>query len=234
MSTRLGLRRGSSAALVIGIYGGFFLAMSASVMDPNLEGLKFAGKMWGGFIIASIIILSPILAMREKPHAEDNRLDQLEMTRQKLSALDMGEGGWRSLSHVRMEGMSMMIDVHDLDEVELLIDLVLSEPNSSKVVIRCGSGREKSRQPSLRPRVLKHLEAKNEGFRLRRHEKTVHVVWPKRRKDPITRLFSITPPLASIGAISAYQSMGSNLVSIFLGGAAGLMLGIMLSFHEGK
>ena len=234
MSTRLGLRRGASAALVIGIYGGFFLAMAASVIDPDIGGMILAGKLWGGFILASLIILSPILSLRERPHLNDDRLDLLEMTRARFSSLDMGEGGWRSLSHIRMEGMSLMIDVHDLDEVELLLDMVISQPNTNKVIIRCGSGRERSRQPNLRPRVLKHLESKLVGFRLRRHEKTIHIVWPKGRKDPMTRLFSISPPLASIGAISAYQSMGPGIISILLGAGAGLMLGIMLAFHEGR
>ena len=61
MEEKVGFRRALSAAVVLGLYSGFMLAV-AIAMVLGTEGLKIAGFLWGATILSCSIILTPILA----------------------------------------------------------------------------------------------------------------------------------------------------------------------------
>ena len=61
MEEKVGFRRALSAAVVLGLYSGFMLAV-AIAMVLGTEGLKIAGFLWGATILVCSIILTPILA----------------------------------------------------------------------------------------------------------------------------------------------------------------------------
>ena len=61
MEEKVGFRKGLSAAVVLGLYSGFMLAVAIAMVLGN-DGLVTAAFFWGSTIVACALILTPILA----------------------------------------------------------------------------------------------------------------------------------------------------------------------------
>ena len=62
MEEKVGFRKALSAAIVLGLYSGFMLAVAIAMVLGN-KGLMTAAFLWGLTIVICALILTPFLAV---------------------------------------------------------------------------------------------------------------------------------------------------------------------------
>ena len=119
------------------------------------------------------ILLGPFLARRIRPVFLGQQ--PLVHARELLHRFNEGQGKWRVLSHVKSDGMSIRIDMHNLTNTTGVVQagLVLAEQYSVKFIV--GQGITNSRQPELRNEVLSQIEQKVSLARRSRSAKAIEV-----------------------------------------------------------
>ena len=119
------------------------------------------------------IILGPFLARRRRPVILTK--EPLIEAREKLSQFNEGQGKWRVLSHISSDGVNLRIDMHNLDNIEGVVDAALEIAERTTVKFIVGRGNSKSSSPKLRNRVLKRVEEKVGVLRRTRKAKSIEV-----------------------------------------------------------
>jgi hypothetical protein len=167
----VGLMTGLQAGAFLGLYLGFSLAVISILTDPDalkrLVTLMCIPPMFGA------ILLGPFLARRIRPVFLGQQ--PLVHARELLHRFNEGQGKWRVLSHVKSDGMSIRIDMHNLTNTTGVVQagLVLAEQYSVKFIV--GQGITNSRQPELRNEVLSQIEQKVSLARRSRSAKAIEV-----------------------------------------------------------
>ena len=167
----VGLVTGLQAGAFLGLYLGFSLAVISVLTDPS-QLQRLAGLMCTPPLIGAIA-LGPFLARRRKPVDIGKR--PLEYARETLEPLNEGQGRWRVLSHVKSDGMSIRIDMHDLTNLEGVVNAALPLADLCSVKFVVGGGAQSSRQPELRQNVLGLLEDRVTLTRRRRTAKSIEI-----------------------------------------------------------
>ena len=229
MEEKVGFRKALSAAVVLGLYSGFMLAV-AIAMVLGTEGLKTAAFLGGGTIVLCSLVLTPILAGgRKRGLAEtDATVNNL---RDGLSEFNEGVGGWRSLSHVRGEGMGASVSLSHSSNPLLIIEKALKISSDCKLTFRFSKS-----DPTLRDRVLPILEEKVGQSRIQRRTKSLTIT-PEQIIDKsviITRMMMLCPPLTVAGSVAFYSLAPEQIILTFLGGIAGAILGMMVVTNKGR
>ena len=119
------------------------------------------------------IILGPFLARRRRPVILTK--EPLIEAREKLSQFNEGQGKWRVLSHISSDGVNLRIDMHNLDNIEGVVDAALELAERTTIKFIVGRGNSKSSSPKLRNRVLKRGEEKVGVLRRTRKAKSIEV-----------------------------------------------------------
>ena len=119
------------------------------------------------------ILLGPFLARRKRPVFLGRQ--PLVHARELLHRFNEGQGKWRVLSHVKSDGMSIRIDMHNLTNTTGVVQagLILADQYSVKFIV--GQGMSNSRQPELRNKVLSQIEQKVSLARRKRSAKSIEV-----------------------------------------------------------
>ncbi|RPG72082.1 MAG: hypothetical protein CBC59_000570 [Euryarchaeota archaeon TMED99] len=167
----VGIVTGLQAGAFMGLYLGFSLAVISVLTDPS-ELKRLVSLMCIPPMIGSIL-LGPFLARRRRPVFLGQQ--PLAHAREKLHQFNEGQGKWRVLSHIKSDGMSIRIDMHNLTNVIGVVDaaLALSDQYSVKFIV--GQGMTNSRQPELRNKVLSRVEEKVGISRRSRSAKSIEV-----------------------------------------------------------
>ncbi|MCH1423067.1 MAG: hypothetical protein L7U62_06220 [Candidatus Poseidoniaceae archaeon] len=167
----VGLVTGLQAGAFMGLYLGFSLAVVSVLTDPSqlkrLATLMCIPPMLGA------ILLGPFLARRRRPVFLGSK--PLLMARELLEPFNEGRGKWRVLSHVKSDGMSIRIDMHNLSNVQGVVDTALELADHHSVRFIVGQGVQNSRQPELRSKVLNRIESKVSTNRRKRSAKSIEV-----------------------------------------------------------
>ena len=119
------------------------------------------------------ILLGPFLARRRKP--VDLGKKPLAHARELLEPFNEGRGKWRVLSHVKSDGMSIRIDMHDLSNLSGVVDAALPLADLCSLKFIVGRGVPNSRQPELRKVVLDLVEERVKITRRRRTAKSIEI-----------------------------------------------------------
>jgi len=167
----VGLATGLQAGAFLGLYLGFSLAVISVLTDPS-QLQRLAGLMCTPPLIGAVA-LGPFLARRKKP--VDLGKQPLAHARETLEPLNEGQGRWRVLSHVKSDGMSIRIDMHDLTNLEGVVNAALPLADLCSVKFVVGRGVPSSRQPQLRQNVLSLVEDRVTLTRRRRTAKSIEI-----------------------------------------------------------
>jgi hypothetical protein len=167
----VGLSTGLQAGAFLGLYLGFSLAVISVLTDPT-QLRRLAGLMCTPPLIGAIA-LGPFLARRKKP--VDLGKKPLAHARETLTPFNEGQGRWRALSHVKSDGMSIRVDMHDLTNLAGVVDAALPLSNLCSVKFIVGKGVQSSRQPELRQKVLQIVEQKVVLTRRKRTAKSIEI-----------------------------------------------------------
>ena len=167
----VGLWMGLQAGALIGLYLGFSLA-TISVLTDAEQVKRTAYVICLPPIIGSIL-MGPFLARRRKPVKLSKK--PLEEARELLHEFNEGQGNWRVLSHVSSDGMNLRIDMHNLKNIEGVVDAALKLADHTTVRFIVGKGNAKSSSPELRERVLTRVESKINILRRSRKAKSIEV-----------------------------------------------------------
>ena len=155
----------------MGLYLGFSLAVVSVLTDPSqlqrLATLMCVPPMLGA------ILLGPFLARRRRPVFLGTQ--PLLVARELLYPFNEGQGKWRVLSHIKSDGMSIRIDMHNLTNVTGVVDAALELADHHSVRFIVGQGAQNSRQPELRSKVLERIEQKVNITRRKRSAKSIEV-----------------------------------------------------------
>ena len=167
----VGIGIGLQAGAFLGLYLGFSLAVISILTDPG-ELKRLVSLMCIPPMVGSVL-LGPFLARRKRPVFLGQQ--PLIHARELLHQFNEGQGKWRVLSHVKSDGMSIRIDMHNLTNINgvVLAGLILAEQYSVKFIV--GQGMTNSRQPELRDNVLSQIEQKVSLARRSRSAKSIEV-----------------------------------------------------------
>lgn len=197
----VGLGTGLQAGAFLGLYLGFSLAVISVLTDP--EELKRLVSLLCVPPLIGAVLLGPFLARRKRP-VSLGRVP-LDHAREFLQQFNEGRGKWRALSHIKSDGLSVRIDMHNLTNIVGVVDagLELAEHYTVKFVV--GQGMPSSRQPELRNKVLGRIEDKVNITRRSRSAKTIEVnpeptVKYVDQQRKINRAILILLPIASFFA----------------------------------
>lgn len=174
----VGLRMGLQAGALIGLYLGFSLATISVLTDAEEVKRTVYLICLPPFIVS--ILLGPFLAKRRRPVKLSKK--PLEEARELLTPYNEGQGSWRVLSHVSSDGMNIRIDMHNLKNVEGVVEAALKLADSTTVKFVVGRGTSKSVSPELRDRVLSVVETKVNILRRTRKVKSIEVSPEKTRE----------------------------------------------------
>jgi hypothetical protein len=174
----VGLRMGLQAGALIGLYLGFSLATISVLTDAEEVKRTVYLICLPPFIVS--ILLGPFLAKRRRPVKLSKK--PLEEARELLTPYNEGQGSWRVLSHVSSDGMNIRIDMHNLKNVEGVVETALKLADSTTVKFVVGRGTSKSVSPELRDRVLSVVETKVNILRRTRKVKSIEVSPEKTRE----------------------------------------------------
>lgn len=167
----VGIGTGLQAGAFLGLYLGFSLAVISILTDPG-ELKRLVSLMCIPPLMGSVF-LGPFLARRKRPVFLGKQ--PLVHARELLHRFNEGQGNWRVLSHIKSDGMSIRIDMHNLTNISGVVEaaLILADQYSVKFIV--GQGVENSRQPELRNKVLSHIERKVSLARRSRSAKSIEV-----------------------------------------------------------
>ena len=167
----VGIGIGLQAGAFLGLYLGFSLSVISILTDPG-ELKRLASLMCMPPLIGSLL-LGPFLARRKRPVFLGKQ--PLVHARELLYRFNEGQGNWRVLSHIKSDGMSIRIDMHNLTNITGVVEaaLILADQYSVKFIV--GQGMDNSRQPELRNKVLSHIERKVNLARRSRSAKSIEV-----------------------------------------------------------
>ena len=174
----VGLRMGLQAGALIGLYLGFSLA-TISVLTAAEEIKRTIYLICLPPFIVSIL-LGPFLAKRRRPVRLSKK--PLEEARELLTRFNEGQGSWRVLSHISSDGMNIRIDLHNLKNIEGVVEAALELADTTTVKFIVGKGNAKSTSPELRDRVLSVVESKVNILRRTRKVKSIEVSPEKTRE----------------------------------------------------
>ena len=201
----VGLRMGLQAGALIGLYLGFSLATISVLTDAEEVKRTVYLICLPPFIVS--ILLGPFLAKRRRPVKLSKK--PLEEARELLTPYNEGQGSWRVLSHVSSDGMNIRIDMHNLKNVEGVVEAALRLADSTTVKFVVGRGTSKSVSPELRDRVLSVVETKVNILRRTRKVKSIEVSPEKTREynEYQNRLNKILFALLQIVSFLAWLEM---------------------------
>ena len=171
----VGLWLGIQAGAFLGLYFGFSLALVSALTSP--EELMRIVYLITFFPLVGGVLLGPFLSRRERPVASST--PPIQRTLHALDGMDEGQGKWRALSHVRSDGRTVRIDLHDSTKVEEILSRTTPLTNDFPVRYMVGRGATASRQPELRGTVLSILDRE----------------FPKTRQSRYTSAIEISPEL---------------------------------------
>lgn len=167
----VGLGMGFQAGGLIGLYLGFSLATISVLTDAENIQRTVSLMCIPPFLFS--MLLGPFLARRRKPVILTK--EPLIEAREKLSQFNEGQGKWRVLSHVSSDGVNLRIDMHNLENIEGVVDAALELAEKTTVKFIVGRGNIKSSSPKLRNRVLKRVEDSVGVLRRTRKAKSIEV-----------------------------------------------------------
>ena len=171
---RVGLVTGLQAGGFIGLFLGFSLAVVSALTQPD-ELMQLVEFMCITPLLCAAV-LGPILAWRRAPPPPP--ADPLEAVRAVVEPFNEGQGKWRPLSHVRSDGRNVRIDLHNSTQVLAIVAATLPFAEEVPLKYIVGRGEARSREPTLRPKVLAHIEERVELHRRRRTSSTIEVMPP--------------------------------------------------------
>tara|TARA_B110000003_G_scaffold229852_1_gene231780 strand:- start:330 stop:929 length:600 start_codon:yes stop_codon:yes gene_type:complete len=169
---------GLQAGALIGLYLGFSLATISVLTDAEEIKRTIYLICLPPFIVS--ILLGPFLAKRRRPVRLSKK--PLEEARELLTRFNEGQGSWRVLSHISSDGMNIRIDLHNLKNIEGVVEAALELADTTTVKFIVGKGNAKSTSPELRDRVLSVVESKVNILRRTRKVKSIEVSPEKTRE----------------------------------------------------
>ena len=119
-----------------------------------------------------------------------------------LEGMDEGQGKWRVLSHVRSDGRTVRIDLHDSSRVEEILTRATPLTDEFPVRFMVGRGISSSRQPELRSKVLSILDQQFPKTRQSRYTSAIEIApeLPERlrnQRKKVNMLLAIFLPIAT-------------------------------------
>ncbi len=194
----VGLWLGIQAGAFLGLYFGFSLALVSALTSP--EELLRIVYLITFFPMVGGILLGPFLARRERPVVSST--PPIQRTMEALEGMDEGQGKWRVLSHVRSDGRTVRIDLHDSNRVQEILNATTPLAEEFPVRYMVGRGVSGSREPDLRANVLSILDNQFPKTRQSRYTSAIEISpeLPERLRDQrkrINMLLAVFLPIAT-------------------------------------
>jgi hypothetical protein len=194
----VGLWLGIQAGAFLGLYFGFSLALVSALTSP--EELLRIVYLITFFPMVGGILLGPFLARRERPVVSGT--PPIQRTMEALVGMDEGQGKWRVLSHVRSDGRTVRIDLHDSSRVQEILNATTPLAEEFPVRYMVGRGVSGSREPDLRANVLSILDNQFPKTRQSRYTSAIEISpeLPERLRDQrkrINMLLAVFLPIAT-------------------------------------
>ena len=171
---RIGLKTGLQAGAFIGLFLGFSLAVVSALTQPDeLERLV---RFMCVTPLLCAVVLGPFLGWRRAPQISNE--DPIDALRELLKPFNEGQGKWRVLSHVRSDGRTVRIDLHNSTQPLTIVAATLELTEEHPIRYIVGRGEARSRDPELRGTVLAYIEQHIPLNRRRRTSSSVEVLPP--------------------------------------------------------
>jgi len=171
---RIGLKTGLQAGAFIGLFLGFSLAVVSALTQP--DALVQLVQLMCITPVACAVVLGPFLGWRRAPQVSNE--DPIDAVRSLLKPFNEGQGKWRVLSHVRSDGRTVRIDLHNSTQPLTIVAATLGMTEEHSIRYIVGRGEARSRNPELRATVLAYIEQHVALNRRRRTSSSIEVLPP--------------------------------------------------------
>ncbi len=171
---RIGLKTGFQAGAFIGLFLGFSLAVVSALTQP--DALVQLVQLMCITPVACAVVLGPFLGWRRAPQVSNE--DPIDAVRSLLKPFNEGQGKWRVLSHVRSDGRTVRIDLHNSTQPLTIVAATLGMTEEHSIRYIVGRGEARSRNPELRATVLAYIEQHVALNRRRRTSSSIEVLPP--------------------------------------------------------
>ena len=171
---RIGLKTGFQAGAFIGLFLGFSLAVVSALTQP--DALVQLVQLMCITPVACAVVLGPFLGWRRAPQVSNE--DPIEAVRSLLKPFNEGQGKWRVLSHVRSDGRTVRIDLHNSTQPLTIVAATLGMTEEHSIRYIVGRGEARSRNPELRATGLAYIEQHVALNRRRRTSSSIEVLPP--------------------------------------------------------
>ena len=169
---RIGLVTGIQAGAFIGLFLGFSLAVVSALTQP--DELLTLVQLMCITPVGCAIVMGPFLGWRRAPMVTVE--DPIGELRTLLHPYNEGQGKWRVLSHVRSDGRTVRIDLHNSTQPLTIVAATLELTDRFPIRYIVGRGEQRSRNPMLRGQVLTYIEERVDLNRRRRTSSSVEVL----------------------------------------------------------
>ena len=123
------------------------------------------------------VVLGPFLGWRRAPQISNE--DPIDALRELLKPFNEGQGKWRVLSHVRSDGRTVRIDLHNSTQPLTIVAATLELTEEHPIRYIVGRGEARSRDLELRGTVqLAYIEQHIPLNRRRRTSSSIEVLPP--------------------------------------------------------
>jgi len=245
---KLTTKESATTALILSVYTSMLTYIVVIYAHAFTEGFILGFKIAGGagaliFILAFIYYVSNGRRIR----VDIDHTQSLNTLRSVLSPIDSqakellyGDAPWSTITHIRLRGNGVSIDLHELD-VEtannLLEVLLATHSRIGRVQLITGKGRSDSQNPKMRSAVTDWLNNSDAG-KCWITMKKKHAITLRPRSPPIPpreltlRIVSFGLPLGALGAVGFSDVSNGIFGSEVVGFIAGIFLAWMLSTHS--
>lgn len=240
---KIGFFEAAGGAIFLSVFTfvlSFIVHLYATAFDPLeiLNGIRISAA------ISSVVFIGGTFIFWLRGGRSNTSVDfaeRLELVRSVLSPIEKkaekmfwsAERRWNCNTHIRLEGVSIKVDLHDLDvptSISVVEVLIAVKDKIGRLKVVTGRGLHSDGKPKIRPAVIKLLQEKQEehdwDIKLGTGSISLRPIGPRKsRKEIILKTLLYGVPLAIVGGLAFWElSNGSQL-----GAAIGIFSGLFLA-----
>tara|TARA_B100000214_G_scaffold264803_1_gene196057 strand:- start:65 stop:832 length:768 start_codon:yes stop_codon:yes gene_type:complete len=222
----------------------FIVHLYATVFDPLqiLKGLSISAA-----ISSSVFFVGTFVFWLRggRKNSTVNFGERLELVRSVLSPIEKkaekmfwsNERRWKCITHVKIEGVAIKVDLHDLDvptSISVLEVLIAVKDKIGRLKVVTGRGLNSDGKPKIRPAIIKLLQEKQSehdwDMKLAAGSISLRPIGARKsRKEIIAKTLIYGIPLSIVGYLAFLELSNGSQLGAIIGAFSGIFLAGVLS-----
>ena len=244
---KIGFFEAAGGAIFLSVFTfvlSFIVHFYATAFDPLeiLNGIRISAA------ISSVVFFGGTFTFWLRGGRKNISVDfteRVELVRSVLSPIEKkaekmfwsSERRWKCTTHVKLEGVAIKVDLHDLDvptSISVVEVLIAVKDKIGRLKVVTGRGLHSDGKPKIRPTVIKLLQDKQVehdwDIKLGAGSINLRPIGPRKsRKEIILKTLLYGIPLAIVGGLAFWELSNGSQFGAGIGVFSGLFLAGVLS-----